>query len=236
MKLASELGSWYEPLRDRVDLDKLVKAISLEYHKKQVYPKPKNIFRMFKLLAPRDVRVIILGQSPYHDGTATGVAFGVENDGVSNGVFDGIPDGVKNIIPPTLNIIKAEVENSVYPLEPKEFDYTLMNWVKQGVFLYNTSLTVVEGMPNSHEDIWMDFTKGVMEILNEMPGLIWCLWGNEAKKCKNYINPTFHHILEAAHPSTECYKKAAGFYDCDHFNLVNEIIIGQNGREFEIKW
>lgn len=220
MKLASELGSWYEPLRNRVDLDKLVKAISLEYHNKQVYPKPENIFRIFKLLAPRDIRVIILGQSPYHDGTATGISFASESDN----------------IPPTLKIIKAEVENTVYPLEPREFDYTLMKWVNQGVFMYNTSLTVVQGIPNSHENIWMDFTKGVMEILNEMPGLIWCLWGNEAKKTKKYINPTFHHILEAAHPSAECYKKAAGFYDCDHFNLINEIIIGQNGREFEIKW
>lgn len=247
MQYRDVLGDWYPLLSERVDLVKLSKQLGNAYLSHQVYPKPENIFRIFKLLSPKDVRVVIVGQSPYHNGVASGIAFGVENDVVTDAISDGVSDAVKNDgasvgaidgakIPPTLNIIKAEVENTVYPLEPREFDYTLMKWVNQGVFMYNTSLTVIEGMPNSHDNIWMDFTKGVMEILNETPGLIWCLWGNDAKKCKNYINPMFHHILEAAHPSAECYKKAAGFYDCDHFNLVNEIIIGQNGREFEINW
>jgi uracil DNA glycosylase len=62
------------------------------------------------------------------------------------------------------------------------------------------------------------------------------LWGNEAKKFKKYISLDFHHVIEGTHPSAECYKKAAGFYDCDHFNMINEIIEGQNGKEFRIKW
>jgi uracil-DNA glycosylase len=215
-----ELKDWYPQLSERVDLVKLAKQLTIVYSAYQVYPAPENIFRIFKELAPRDVRVIITGLDPYHDGKASGIAFGVTGD----------------ILSPTLKVIETEVETSVYPLEFKPFDYSLMNWVRQGVFLYNTALTVREGMPSSHITMWEDFTKGVFSILNEIPGLIWVLWGNEAKKLKKYINPQLHHIIEGVHPSAECYKRMAGFYECDHFNLINEIIIGQNGEEYKIKW
>ena len=76
----------------------------------------------------------------------------------------------------------------------------------------------------------------LQEVLADYPGLIYVLCGNEAKKLEKHINPKFNHILTASHPASEAYRKNAGFYGCNHFNLINEIIKEQNGEEFKIKW
>lgn len=218
--LSDELGEWYPLLKDKVDF----KAISLQLGKEvlahKVYPEATSIFRIFKELKPSDCRVILVGLDPYSNTQSTGIAFGVES----------------KPIPASLRIIKSEMETSVYNGDALNFDYTLESWVKQGVFLYNTALTVVEGEPNSHSKIWEPFTKAVFEVLADYSGLIYVLWGNEAKKLEKYINPKFNHILTAAHPASEAYRKNAGFYGCNHFNLINDIIKEQNGEEFKIKW
>ena len=220
ISLSEELGAWYPLLKDKVDF----KSISLQLGKQvlahKVYPEATNIFRIFKELKPSDCRVILVGLDPYHNGQATGIAFGVESEP----------------IPASLRIIKAEVDDTVYNSQIANFDYSLLNWVRQGVFLFNTALTVVEGTPNSHSKIWEPFTKAVFEVLNDYTGLIYVLWGNEAKKLEKYINTKFNHVLTAAHPAAEAYRKNSGFYECNHFNLINDIITEQNGDEFKINW
>ena len=217
--LSDELGEWYPLLKDKVDF----KAISLQLGKEvlahKVYPEATSIFRIFKELKPSDCRVILVGNEPYNDGQATGIAFGVESEP----------------IPASLRIIKNEMEVTVYDSRIANFDYSLMNWVKQGVFLFNTTLTVVES-PKSHSKIWEPFTKAVFEVLSNYTGLIYVLWGNEAKKLEKLINVRFNHVLTAAHPASEAYRKGSGFFGCDHFNLINDIIEDQNGKEFKITW
>ena len=220
MTLQEVLADWYSLLRDRVDLKLLSLQVGKAYSAHKIYPSSDRVFRIFKELNPSSCRVILTGLDPYHNGQASGIAFGVET----------------KPIPASLRIIKSEMETSVYNTDAINFDYTLESWVKQGVFLYNTALTVVEGEPNSHSKIWEPFTKAVFEVLADYSGLIYVLWGNEAKKLEKYINPKFNHILTAAHPASESYRKNAGFYGCNHFNLINDIIKEQNGEEFKIKW
>ena len=220
MKFSEELEDWFPLLKDKVDFYELGKQLSKAQTAHKIYPEPTSIFRIFKELNPYDVRVVLTGLDPYPNGQAIGVAFGVESEP----------------IPASLRIIKTEMESSVYNSQIANFDYSLMNWVRQGVFLYNTALTVEEGKPTSHLKMWEPFTKAVFEVLRERTGLIYVLWGNEAKKLEKMINPKFNHILTAAHPASEAYRKNAGFYGCNHFNLINDIIKEQNGEEFKIKW
>jgi uracil-DNA glycosylase len=220
MRFSEELGSWFPLLKDKVDFGELGKQLSSAEIAHQIYPEPQNIFRIFKELNPYNVRVILAGLDPYHNGQAIGVAFGVNSEP----------------IPASLRIIKAELESSISDLQIANFDYSLMNWVRQGVFLYNTALTVEEGKPTSHLKMWEPFTKAVFEVLRERTGLIYVLWGNEAKKLEPLINTNFNHILTASHPASEAYRKNSGFYGCNHFNLINKIIEEQNGIEFKITW
>jgi uracil-DNA glycosylase len=220
MTFKEELGDWFYLLKDKVNLNEISNLLGKEYLSRKVYPTPENVFKVFKILPYNDIKVIILGLDPYHNGQATGIAFGVDS----------------KPIPASLRIIKSEMETSVYNTEAHNFDYSLELWVKQGVFLLNTALTVVEGNPTTHCNIWRPFTTAVFEVLNEIPGKIFVLWGNEAKKYQQLINPKFHHVLMASHPAAEAYRKHAGFYGCNHFNVINEIIEEQNGKEARLKW
>lgn len=218
--LKDNLGDWYKPLIKKIDFNVISYELGKEISKSIVYPEINNIFRIFKLLSPKDIKVVILGQDPYHNGQATGIAFGT----------DSYP------LPPSLIIILSELTNSVYKDESVKYDETLLHWVNQGVFLLNTSLTVRKGSPGSHVHIWKEFTKAVFEVLSEYTGLIYLLWGNNAKSYEKYINPNINHILKAAHPAAETYSKRAGFYYCNHFVKVNEILTLNNGQDHTIQW
>jgi len=204
--------------------NKLGNFINWEYANKKCYPEKENIFSIFRQISPQDARIVILGQDPYHESNqATGVAFA-------------IPESQK-VIPPSLKIIESEVRDDIYPLDSSyQFDYTLNKWIKQGVFLLNTALTVREGEANSHSTQWDTFTKSVISILNKYPGKIFLLWGKHAQSYEYLINNRMHYILTAAHPAAEVYKRGAGFLDCKHFSKVNEIIEKNNGKEFLIQW
>jgi len=179
-----------------------------EYSEKVVYPPKDEIFTAFKLTAYRDVKVVILGQDPYHGfGQAHGLAFSVKKDIKT-------PPSLRNIYKEIL----AEGEGEVFN------NGCLESWAKQGVFLLNASLTVRESEANSHSKIgWTVFTDEVIKKINEKDEpVIFVLWGNNAKAKKKYITNKKHIILEGVHPSPLSANR--GFFGCDHFKDVNNIL------------
>lgn len=185
---------------------------------KTIYPPFSKIFTAFNQLSPQNVRVVILGQDPYHQ------------EGQANGMSFSVPSEVK--IPPSLRNIFREVQDC-----GGQGDYTsgdLTPWLKQGVFLLNTVLTVQASKANSHQKKgWEKFTDQVIRSLsNHSKSLIFLLWGSPAQKKINLINQEKHQVLTSVHPSPlSAYR---GFLGCAHFSQVNEIF--QSRRENLIDW
>lgn len=174
------------------------------------YPLKQNIFRVFELCPLNKVRVVILGQDPYHsndhDGqpTAQGMSFSVRR-GVN------IPSSLKNIY----KVLAKTVEGFKMPAHGD-----LSSWVYQGVFLFNTDLTVLPHKAKSHHNYWVSFTNKVIKsIVNANPNVIFLLWGREAQKKKEIIGER-GTILETSHPSG--FSARYGFNESDHFNQVNQ--------------
>lgn len=170
-------------------------------------------------MVPKDIKVVILGQDPYiKEGQAIGLAFAVPNDKTT---------------PPSLRIIEEELGHKVAYKD-------LHHWVNQGVFLFNTALTVERGHSGSHIPLWNEFTLHVIEIISSLnPGVIWLLWGKYAQAYTKYIaNMVYEYpredeidkniVLIAAHPAAEVYRRGAGFIGCNHFNKVNDILKMKN--------
>ncbi|MBS0352198.1 MAG: uracil-DNA glycosylase [Proteobacteria bacterium] len=175
---------------------------------KIIYPPQKDIFNAFKFTAYSDVRVVILGQDPYHGaGQAHGLSFSVQ-PGVTP--------------PPSLQNIFLELKNDLGYLPPTHG--CLEKWAKQGVLLLNTVLTVEAGKPQSHANIgWQQFTDKVIECLNDHPhGIVFLLWGAPAQHKARLINPFKHHILTAPHPSPLSAHR--GFLGCKHFSKTNALL------------
>jgi uracil-DNA glycosylase len=177
------------------------------------YPPKEQIFNAFQHTKISDIRVVIVGQDPYHQpGQAMGLCFSVNK-------------GVK--VPPSLvNIYKCLAQDKAVKgfTTPKHGDLT--KWADQGVLLLNTVLTVEDSKPNSHKDFgWLDFTNEVIRLIaTELEGVVFLLWGAPAIKKKEIINKGSkkHHILETVHPSPLSASK--GFFDCGHFSKTNELL------------
>jgi len=173
-----------------------------------IYPNSADIYNAFKKTSYDDVKVVILGQDPYHEeGQANGLAFSVNN-------------GVK--MPPSLKNIFKELQDDVGGKFRTNTDLT--DWAEQGVFLLNSSLTVIEGRPNSMADIWNTFTDSIIKLLNnkEKP-IVFVLWGKNARDKKKLIDTKKHFIVESAHPSPlSAYR---GFFGSKPFLKVNEYLI-----------
>ncbi len=180
-----------------------------EYSTKTVYPDMFNIFNSMKLTAFDDIKVVILGQDPYHEeGQAMGLSFSV-------------PNGQK--IPPSLVNIYKEIQSETGKEPPTHGNLT--SWAKQGVLLLNTVLTVVEHRANSHKGKgWEEFTDGVIKKISEgREGVVFLLWGANARSKKALIDKNKHLVLETVHPSPlSAYN---GFFGCGHFNRANEYLI-----------
>lgn len=187
-----------------------------------VYPSKENLFRAFSLCPLDKVRVVILGQDPYHTpGYATGLAFS---------------SGIDYPLPPSLRNILKELDADLFDkmnLE-LEFKHDLTSWAEQGVLLLNTSLSVEKGRAGIHTQLWEPFTKEVFRALSSQTGIIYVLWGGHAKGFRKYINEKHNFVLESAHPSPLSAHR--GFFGCRHFSQINKIIEEQNGKEFIIKW
>jgi uracil-DNA glycosylase len=183
-----------------------------------IYPPGPMIFNAFEKTPFDQLKVVILGQDPYHGpGQAHGLSFSV-------------PDGVKP--PPSLMNIFKELKNDIGMPIPSTGN--LSAWAEQGVLLLNAVLTVRANEPASHAKIgWMDFTNAVIQtISNEKKGIVFLLWGKFAHEKQIFIDATKHHILKAAHPSP--FSADKGFFGCKHFSKTNQLLM-QQGIE-PINW
>ena len=177
---------------------------------KVIYPPGSQIFRAFELTPLDQVKVVILGQDPYHNpGEAMGLSFSV-------------PDGVR--MPPSLRNIFAEIESDLGVRMSGRPN--LENWARQGVLLLNSILTVEAGKAASHRGIgWQEFTDAVIRTLSERrEGIVFLLWGNFAKAKAALIDPSRHHVLQAAHPSPLA---GGAFFGCRHFSKTNQILVSE---------
>ncbi len=174
---------------------------------KVIYPPGNLIFRAFDLTPVDQVKVVILGQDPYHNpGEAMGLSFSV-------------PDGVR--MPPSLRNIYKEIETDLgIRMSGRP---NLEDWARQGVLLLNSFLTVEAGLAGSHRNIgWQEFTDAVIRYLSDNgDGIVFLLWGNFAKAKASLIDAHRHHVLTAAHPSPLA---GGAFFGCRHFSQTNQIL------------
>ena len=215
------MTTWNEILAEEMEKDyyqELQAFVQKRRAEVRVFPKEKNVFNALELTSFESVKVVILGQDPYHGfGQAHGLSFSVQK---------GIP------LPPSLKNIYKELQEDIGGDLPTEGD--LSHWAKQGVLLLNTVLTVEEGNANSHKGKgWERLTNRLIESLNELNHpVIFILWGKPAQdKEKLIINPN-HVILKAPHPSPlSAYR---GFFGSKPFSRVNDILIQQG--QTPIRW
>ena len=175
-----------------------------------IYPPGPLIFNAFNLTPFDKVKVVIIGQDPYHGpGQAEGLSFSVPH---------GIP------LPPSLVNIYKEIESDLSVQLHK--DGSLRGWAEQGVFLLNAVLTVRAGQPTSHSRIgWAEFTDAVIRTLSDQrDGLVFLLWGNFARSKSALIDTSRHSVLEAPHPSPLA---RGAFFGCRHFSKANQILVSQ---------
>lgn len=189
-----------------------------EYSSRTIYPSMYDIFNSMKNTPLSNIKVVIIGQDPYHEqGQAMGLSFSV-------------PKGQK--IPPSLVNIYKEIENETGEKMPDHGDLT--RWAKQGVLLLNTVLTVREHQANSHKGKgWEEFTDGVIKKVSELTkNVVFLLWGANARSKKALIDTSKHLVLETVHPSPlSAYN---GFFGCGHFTKANEYLISKGVEP--IKW
>ena len=205
---------------DIIDLEKqkdyykkLKEEIDKRYETTTVFPEKQNIFKAFFLTKLDNLKVVILGQDPYHGfGQAQGLAFST-------------PANIKN--PPSMQNILKEIQSDLGKKSICE-DGDLTPWAKQGVLLLNTILTVEEAKPKSHHNLgWEVFTDNVIKYISDnCEDTIFILWGSPAISKTKLIDTKKHHILTAPHPSP--LSSYRGFFGCKHFSQTNNILKSLN--------
>ena len=213
--------SWKAALQDEFEKPYFAQLAQYLHSEKAagrvIYPPGSLIFRAFDLTPLNEVKVVILGQDPYHGpGQAMGLSFSV-------------PDGVP--APPSLRNIFKEIENDLgIKMSGRP---NLEGWARQGVLLLNSVLTVRASQPTSHSRIgWQEFTDAVIKYISDnCNGIVFMLWGNFARGKKALIDTSRHYVLEAAHPSPLA---GGAFFGCRHFSKANEILL--NEHKTPINW
>ncbi len=215
-------SSWKKRFADEFSkpyFAELAAFVKNEYKNEVVYPPPKYIFRAFDLCPFEKVKIVILGQDPYHGARqANGLCFAVNEDVT---------------LPPSLQNIFKEIESDLgKSLVHRSGD--LSRWAEQGVLLLNATLTVRAHVAGSHQGRgWELFTDTAVRVLSEeREHLVFMLWGNYAKAKGAHIDRARHLVLEAAHPSP--FSVANGFFGCKHFSRANDYLIAQG--ETPIDW
>ena len=225
--LVSLVGEeWYEPLKTILHssyFKQIGYTIANLREIKEIYPPKELVFRAFKETLYSNVKVVMIAMDPYNNDpfAADGLAFSNSR-------------AIPFKISPSLRIILEEIDNE-YPEWKDSIEngklggVDLSRWAKQGVFLYNTALTVEKGNPGSHIKMWELFTSSVIEALNKKNDLVWILLGREARKFKSKITNPSHAVLEAPHPAAEAYSGGtAGFYGSGIFRKANEELKARN--------
>jgi uracil-DNA glycosylase len=203
--LKDQLWDELHPELDTISFDLAITRIEENVKSgKEVYPPPAAMFSAYQYVDPKDIKVVIIGQDPYHNGQANGMAFAVN----------------KKPIPPSLrNIYKELCDEFDHRPNMDEFDFSLEHWAKQGVLLLNTSFTVVEKQPASHRGLWDFILHPTFRLIKwNSPKAIHVLWGKHAQGYTKYIDGA---VIQAAHPAAEAYGNA-GFFGCGHFYQINE--------------
>ena len=207
-------SSWKQALQSEFEQPYFAELVRYLHREKQegrtIFPPGGQIFRAFELTPLPEVKVVILGQDPYHGyGQAMGLCFSV-------------PRGVP--APPSLKNIFREIENDLGVRMSGSPD--LEPWARQGVLLLNAVLTVRSGEPTSHSGIgWQPFTDAVIRCISDRcEGVVFLLWGNYARSKRALIDTSRHYVLEAAHPSPLA---RGAFFGCRHFSQTNEILVRQ---------
>lgn len=201
--------SWYYPLKPLLEdkyFKKLTDKLTAEYETNtDIYPKKEVLFKPFKLTDYDDLKVVIVGDRPYCSDKANGLAFGIDENSID------LSSALQNII----NVVEQEVYNGFN----LSFDSTMESWAKQGILLLNTSLSINRFKNASHYVYWHIFVTRLISIINEnKTGIIFCFWGNKTDKLKELVNTNKHYVFD----------------EIGHFNEINTIIEGQNGKEFKI--
>lgn len=217
-------NDWDEILRDEFEKDyykKLREFLKAEYRAYKIHPDMYDIFNALKWTSYSDTKVVILGQDPYHEeNQAHGLAFSVQK-------------GVK--IPPSLLNMYKELHDELGCYIPN--NGYLEKWARQGVLLLNSSLTVRNGLANSHRNKgWEIFTNRVVEFLNDREDpVIFMLWGNNAKEKTAVITNPQHKILTTVHPSP--LSASRGFFGCNHFKTANRMLedMGKQPIDWQIE-
>ena len=214
-------GKWAEILKPEFGKDyykKLYKTVSEEYKKYTIYPPTEDLFTAFHLTEAQNVKVVILGQDPYHEeGQAHGLCFSVRPDIAT-------PPSLRNIYSELASDLGLYIPNNGY----------LEKWARQGVLLLNTVLTVRAHNANSHKGIgWEKFTDAVIEAVDKFDRpVVFMLWGSNARSKKQLLSNPKHLVLESVHPSPLSAHR--GFFGCHHFSQANEFF-KENG-EIPIDW
>ena len=212
---------WSRHLKGEFEKDYMQKLrgfLGQEYDKgKIIYPERDLIFAAFNSTPFDKVKVVIIGQDPYHGaGQAHGLCFSVR-------------ENIK--IPPSLQNIFKELNRDLNITYPANGNLT--GWAKQGVLLLNATLTVEAKSPGGHQNRgWEEFTDKVVDVLNrEKKGLIFVLWGSYAQKKGERIDVSKHYILKSSHPSP--FSANRGFMGCGHFSKINEILIKRGNQKID---
>lgn len=212
-------NDWDDVLSDIYNKDYfkiLIDKVNKEYEDKIIYPSKDDLFNAFKLTSFNDVKVVIVGQDPYHgEGEAHGLSFSVR-------------DGIK--IPPSLkNIYKELYDDLGVPIRDSG---NLDGWARQGVLLLNSTLTVEKDKPNSHSKIgWQEFTDEVIKVIDKnKSNVVFLLWGNYARSKKKLIKNNY--IIESSHPSP--FSARNGFFGSKPFSRTNEYLMKMGIKE--INW
>ena len=214
-------NSWDIYLKDEFDSDyfkELIKFVNNEYETKTIYPPKNEIFRAFRYTKYENLKVVILGQDPYHgEKEAEGLSFSVSNS-------------VKR--PPSLQNIFKELENDLNIKISN--NNSLIPWAKEGVLLLNSVLTVVKDNAASHSKKgWETFTDDVIKVINDKKEpVVFILWGNYARSKKALITNPIHYVIESPHPSP--FSARNGFFGSKPFSKANEFLRKNNIKE--INW
>ena len=221
MKNVNIEESWFEVLQDEFKkpyFTSLREKLRTDYKGKEIYPHPSNIFNAFNKTPFDKIKVVIIGQDPYH------------GPGQAHGLCFSVPDNIK--VPPSLQNIFKEQASDLNINIPKFGN--LEKWATRGVLLLNNVLTVEKSLANSHKNIgWEKFTQSVISLISShLNNIVFLLWGRDAQSKEELIDTSKHLLLKAPHPSPlSAYN---GFLGCKHFSKTNEYLKIQ-GME-EINW
>ena len=213
-------NSWDEILKEEYQkkyFKDLINFVKKEYKTKTIYPKQNEVFNAFRYTDFNNIKVVILGQDPYHGpNQAEGLSFSVSNEVLK---------------PPSLQNIFKELESDLQIPFPEA--NSLKKWAKNGVLLLNAVLTVEEHKPTSHKDKgWETFTDNVIKKINEKEKpVVFILWGSYARKKKDLITNPKHLIIESAHPSP--FSARNGFFGSKPFSRTNEFLKKNNIDEID---